>query len=31
LEDKPEDDWGKEVVADSEYKKKFPLYIPPRY
>jgi DNA-directed RNA polymerase subunit RPC12/RpoP len=31
LEDKPEDDWGKEVVADSEYKKKFPLYIPPKY
>ena len=30
-EDKTEDDWGKEVVADSEYKKKFPLYIPPKY
>lgn len=30
-EDKVEDDWGKEVVADSEYKKKYPLYIPPTY
>ena len=26
-----EDDWGKDVVSDKEYKKKFPLYIPPKY
>ena len=30
-EDKTEDDWGKDVVSDKEYKKKFPLYIPPTY
>ena len=31
LEDKTEDDWGKKIVPDKEYKKKFPLYIPPTY
>lgn len=30
-EEKTEDDWGKKVVSDKEYKKKFPLYIPPKY
>jgi len=30
-EDKTEDDWGKEVVSDKEYKKEFPFYIPPTY
>lgn len=30
-EDKTEDDWGKKVVTDKEYKKEFPLYIPPKY
>lgn len=31
LEDKTEDDWGKNVVSDKEYKKEFPLYVPPTY
>jgi DNA-directed RNA polymerase subunit RPC12/RpoP len=30
-EDVTEDDWGKEVVSDKEYKKKYPLYVPPIY
>lgn len=30
-EEKREDDWGKKVVSDKEYKEKFPLYVPQKY
>jgi hypothetical protein len=29
--DKTEDDWGKKVISDKDYKKKNPLYVPPLY